>query len=376
MSIDRIQNKRGSIWRARVLMPNGKRISKCFTRKVDAEHWEARLKSDGLNSQELKRRQTRFDQLCEMFIKTAGAELSPATYQKYESAIRLYLLPRFHGFWLEDINKFMVDEFKADLLKKDLSDASKRFIFSVLNTLLNKAVGWELLNRNPAQFVRAPRGSKPRTEYWNETEARQFLNAMLGSPRFPLYFIAINTGMRLGEILALKWDVVDFDNRILAVRRSFDQKTKQVKETTKTHMDRVIGLNDLLLGFFSRLRTTTRGEFVLQRDNMQCMDVSNTAKVFALDCKRARVRVIHFHDLRHTYATLFVGKGGSIHELSGVLGHTSTTMTARYAHFTPEHAQRAAKVVALDVSPGAEVISLEAVRNFPHTSGQKVVIKS
>src|SRR5687768_2580206 len=121
MSIDRINRKRGAVWRARVLLPNGKRLSKCFERKVDAEHWEARVKADGLNSSELKRKQTRFEQLCDLYVQTSQSEQSPATYQKCESAIRLYIRPEFEGLWLEDISRLMIEGFKVKLLKTDLA---------------------------------------------------------------------------------------------------------------------------------------------------------------------------------------------------------------------------------------------------------------
>ena len=376
MSIDRIKRKHASVWRARVLLPNGQRKSQCFSRKIDAEHWEAKLKSEGLDSPELKRKQTKFESLCEMFLRSAEAELSHATYVKYESAIRLYHRPKFEGLWLEEISRLMIEEFKIDLMRQELSSATKRFVFCALNTLLRKALDWELIAKNPAQAVKPPRGGMSRTEYWQESEARQFLNAMKDGPRFPLYFIALNTGMRLGEILGLQWDCVDFSHGHLMVRRTLDQKTKLVKDTTKTHKSRSIGLSSTLREFLLKLHAARKNEFVLDREDMGCKDVSHAAREFSADCKKAQVRTIRFHDIRHTYATLFVGNGGTIHALSGVLGHTTGAMTSRYAHFTPEHARFAAEVVALDVSDGAVVVSLESAKENRRLSGHRLVTQS
>jgi integrase len=339
MAIDRISRTKGSVWRARVLLLDGRRRSQCFKRKADAELWEARLKADGLNSSESKRKQTKFEDLCGVFLQGAQAELSAATYEKYESTIRKYLRPKFEGLWLEDISRLRVEEFKNELLGFDLSNGTKRFIFCSLNTIFRKGMDLELLIKNPAQSVKRPRGGMHRTEYWTKAEVLQFLGAVRDTARFPLYFIALNTGMRLGEILGLKWDCVDFNNGHIEVCRTFDQKTKQVKETTKTHKSRSIGMSATVRAFLSRRYSNRKGEFVLDRDELGCKDSSHAAREFAADIRKAGLRVIRFHDLRHTFATAFVEKDGSIHALSNILGHSTTSMTSRYAHFTAEHAR-------------------------------------
>lgn len=349
MAIDRLNRKRGSSWRARVVLSNGLRKSQCFERKADAEQWEARLKADGLKSSELIRKKTTFDDLCERFLRSAKAELSNASFQKYESAIRIYHLPKFGGFWVEDISRLMVEDFKNELLGTSLASATKRFIFCALNTLFKKGVDLELLLRNPAQAVKRPKGSIHRTDFWTEEEATQFLIRAKSARRYPLYFIALNTGMRLGEILALKWDCVNFDKDFLEIRRSFDQKTRTVKETTKTHKARTIGMNPSLKEFLSMLYRNKSDEFVVDRVAMGSKNASHATRDFNSDTLKAGLRPIRFHDLRHTYATLFAGRGGSIHALSGVLGHSTGSMTARYAHFTPEHAKKAAGVVSFDL---------------------------
>lgn len=358
MAIDRINRKRGSTWRARVVLANGERKSRCFDRKVDAEQWEARLKADGLNSSELKRKKTTFDDLCAVFLRSAKAELSYSTYQKYESAIRKYHVPKFTGLWLEDISRVMVEEFKNELLSTKLAIPTKRFIFCALNTLFNKGVVLELLVRNPAQSVKRPKGGMIRTVYWTEQEASRFLAHAYDTPRFPLYFIALNTGMRLGEILGLKWDCINFHNGFIEIRRTFDQKTKQTKDTTKTHKGRTIGMSPQLREFLLKLETNRADDGVINHEAMNCRNACHATREFNSDAAKAGVKQIRFHDLRHTYATLFAGKGGSIHALSGVLGHSSSAMTTRYAHFTPDHAKQAASVVAFEHTEAPRVVPL------------------
>jgi integrase len=363
MAIDKLTRSKGGIYRARIVLPGGRRVSKCFSRKVDAEMWEAKIKSEGHRSLELRRKQIRLNQFSEMFLRQHGeAGLALGTYQKYEAALRLYILPWFGDIWLDEISKLHIHSFRADLLKRECSDSTKNFIFSAFKTLMKKAVEWDLLGQNPAESVRPPRKGLSRTDYWNEAEVLSFLQSIRSSRRFPLYLIALNTGLRAGEIFGLQWDCVDLSQRLILIRRVLCQKTDQIKETTKTHRARAIGMNESLHSLLTALKSNAKDEFVLDRDSMGCGDSSHVARVLARDCQRAGVRVIRFHDLRHTYATQFVGKGGSIHALSSLLGHTTTAMTSRYAHFGPEHAKKAAQVVsfgAFEVASGQEVVTIQ-----------------
>lgn len=372
MAVDQIKRKHGLPWRARVLLPNGKRMSRCFPRKVDAEQWEAKLKTEGLASAELKKKQTTFDGLCALFLRSAKAELSFSTYKRYESTIRKYLLPAFKDLWVEDISRVLVEDFKNELLGTPLASASKRFVFCSLNTIFRKGMDLELLTRNPAQSVKRPKGGMIRTVYWTEEEANQFLAITSGTSRFPLYYIALNTGMRLGEILGLQWDCVNFKSGFIEIRRTFDQKSKVVKETTKTHKARTIGMSPPLREFLMKIRAERTSGSVISLEAMNCRNACHATREFNSDTEKAGLKPIRFHDLRHTYATLFAGKGGSIHALSGVLGHSTSAMTARYAHFTPEHAKAAAGIVAFDfVIENAQVISMTR-----KLSGHRLVTKT
>jgi len=97
---------------------------------------------------------------------------------------------------------------------------------------------------------------------------------------------------------------------------------------------------------------------VLKPTDIGCKDISHISRNFQRNCINAGVRVIRFHDLRHTFATQFVANGGSMHALSGVLGHTFEAMTARYAHFGLEHAKAAAQVVSFEIPVSLAVLSV------------------
>lgn len=354
MAIDKIPGKRGVSYRVRVKLPSGRRISKCFSRKVDAEKFEAELRAGMRSEKQVER--ISFSELCDKFAALHLSLQEFSTRQRYESIIKKYLRPRFENVFIDQISKVDVSTFLSDLHQFKISDSSKNFIFVALQSILKKAVEWEFLNKSPTTGMKPPRKGQGRMDYWSPSEIQKFLNFHAGSERLPLYMIALNTGLRLGEIVGLLWDCVDFERGLLTVRRTWCQKSRKLKDTTKTHKARIVGISADLLECLLILRKRRSIGHVLLAEEMGLNDFSHMARAFRRDCERAKVRTIRFHDLRHTFATQFVASGGSIHALSGILGHTTESMTARYAHFGPEHAQAAAKVVSFGVAKASNVI--------------------
>lgn len=356
MAIDKIRRKNGTAYRARVCMPNGRRKSRCFDRKVDAEAWEAKTKLEkkGLS----QRTRIRFGELAERFIENhARPMMAFSSFQKYQAALRLYIVPEFEKTWIDEISKMQIVEFRTTVETLDLSSNMKHFIFTAFKTVMRKALEWDLLDRNPSDGVSSPKKGTYRTAYWKGSEVTQFLDANRASAHLPLFLIALNSGMRVGEILGMKWDCVDLENGIITVRRIYCQKSNGVKETTKTGRVRQIGINAVLKTVLVQIKqTNSNSEFVLG-DQYRNRGY-HFSRLMAQASKKANIRPLKFHDLRHTFATQFVMNGGSIHALSGTLGHTSTTMTARYAHFGPDHAKKAAQVVSFSVPENGNVIPL------------------
>jgi integrase len=301
----------------------------------------------------------KFKELCTLFLDNhAKPNYEFSTYQKYDGAIRHYVQPYFENSMIDEITRFQVGEFKAEVLKLERSDAIKNFVFSALKTVLQKATEWDLIDRNPASSVKPPRKGLPRTEYWSADEAGTFLLYMKDSPRLPLYLVALNSGMRVGEIFGLKWDCVDTERRVLTVRRTWDQKTKTVKETTKTHKARIVPLNQPLFEILVELRRRDQGGRVLKPESVGLGCASHLARSFKQDAIAAQIRPIKFHDLRHTFATNFMANGGAIHALARILGHTTTNMTERYSHFGLDHVKQAAGFVSFSLPKPAEVVEI------------------
>lgn len=358
MAIDVIKRKSGTVYRTRVSLPGRKRRSKCFKRKVDAVRFEAKMLADVRRFDQAESKKILFEDFADLFMKNHASTLQFTSRQKYEGVLRLYLIPRFRGRWVNSLSNLDVAEFAAEIMNSGKSASMQYFLFFAFKSLLKKAFHWGYLDYLPGAGTKAPRKANTRTEFWTAEEASMFLLAMKDHPRLPLYMLALNTGLRAGEILGLKWDAIDFDRKLIFVKRTFCQKLKVIKDSTKTHKERFIAMNDAVLQMLLEMRSCARTLELFTPESLKCKDITHLARVFEMDCKRTGVRAIRFHDLRHTFATQFVTNGGSIFHLAGVLGHSTTAMTGRYAHFCENQAREVASVVSFRIPSQKNVIQI------------------
>ncbi len=152
--------------------------------------------------------------------------------------------------------------------------------------------------------------------------------------------IAVYTGMRRGEIQALRWQDIDERAELITVKRSYCRVSKTFKEETKSKKIRHIPICSSLTGLLQRLRIAFAAELVTPFFNSDCF-----RKEFRRMCREARVPVIRFHDLRHTFASNFLMGGGNIYDLQKILGHSTIQVTERYAHLAPGHLQGKTEVL-------------------------------
>jgi integrase len=221
---------------------------------------------------------------------------------------------------------------------------------------------------NPAEPVSPSKDqSKGAREYeiWLADEIQDFLAATAESEYFPLYVAALNTGMRLNELVGLQWDRVDLRRSIIRVTRTWCLKSKKLKDVTKGRKSRTIPINRSLAPVLAELRLRGHKPWVFcDADGNRIESNTFTEQIFKPTCKRAGVKVIRFHDLRHTYASHFMMNGGDVFLLQQVLGHKDITTTQQYLHFAQEFLQEAAEVVEFGLpQEGGDVVPLRWGKN-------------
>ncbi|HVW08799.1 MAG TPA: site-specific integrase [Bryobacteraceae bacterium] len=190
---------------------------------------------------------------------------------------------------------------------------------TVLKHALKLAVEWELLHENVAQGVKLPRVPEGRTRYLTPLELKATLEAAAEWMRAPLALAAF-TGMRRGELLALRWLDVDIPNRRLYLRE------------TKNGTLRVLVLNELAVQVLASLPQGAPSDPVMAGVDPQQLTVY-TRRIFA----RLGIHDASFHSLRHTAASWLVMQGVDLYAVGQLLGHKTPRMTQRYAHLSPHY---------------------------------------
>jgi integrase len=230
---------------------------------------------------------------------------------------RLGFLVRLFGpKMLGDISSYDVECFKAER-RKTMAGATVNRDLALLKTMYNKAAQWKFFKgENPVRGVRFfPEQQKERI--LSDEEARRLVEASTKSLK-PVVIVALNTGMRLSEILGLRWENVDFARRFLFVERS------------KNGRSRKIPMNSEVLKTLAELQRNG-GEFVFSKERSSG-PLRSVRTAFLNALKKAKISHARFHDLRHTFATNLVMSGVDLVTVKEILGHSEISMTVRYSH--------------------------------------------
>jgi len=279
-----------------------------------------------------------------------------STVERHEINVRTHIKPSFGRVKLKSLTPAHVRGLHREKLDEGLSPATVRKIHSTLHKALAQAVADGLLPRNAAD-VKAPRPAPEEMRPLSEDEARRFLDAAEGDPFEALYVLAVTTGLRRGELLALRWDDLDLERSTLRVARSLtrekgrylmgDTKTKKGRRRVnltprtvaalKAHRKRQLEERVRLAGLYEDrgLVFSTGTGAVVSPENL-------VKRSFKPLLKRASLPEIRFHDLRHTCATILLGRSVHPKLVQELLGHATVAMTLdTYSHYLPSMGDQA-----------------------------------
>ncbi len=267
-----------------------------------------------------------------------------------ESILRVHLLPVFGNRHLHEIGARDVERYKAAKLRGDggrrpLTAKTVNNHLSVLRKLLSTAVEWDLLHRLPT--IRRLKAKPPGFDWLRPGESRRFLEAV--ERHYPqwsaLFHVALRTGMRRGEIFALRWADVDLVTRTIRVEHSVYRGRL---DTPKSGRRRVAPMTGALTQRLRdhRARTMLRSDFLFPgEDGGLTQHQDHVDRPLRGALKRAGLRRIRFHDLRHSFASQLVSAGRSLKEVQELLGHRDLQATMVYAHLAPERLRDAVEAL-------------------------------
>ncbi len=290
------------------------------------------------------------------WLEAVRPSLKAGTYERYAQYVRVYLEPHLGRTALARLSALDLERMYAAALASGLSARTVRHLHTVAHTALERAVRVGLVGRNVADAATPPRARRTEMKTLSREEAQRLLAAASGERLEALYVVALTTGMREGELLALKWDAVDLDGAVrrgrpsLAVRATL-RRTKSgfVFEEPKTAGSRrTVTLPDAAVAALRRHRLAQKEErikrgatwedvgLVFANEVGRPIEAGNLLhRQFYPLLAKTGLRRVRFHDLRHTFATLALEQGVNVKQVSEMLGHSSPTITLTlYAHAT------------------------------------------
>jgi len=241
------------------------------------------------------------------------------SWERDETALRC-LEPHFKGKKMRDIGPEIIERYKAKR-KTEVAPGTVNRELAFLKTLFNKAVEWGRLESSPTANIKRFKEPNHKDRILNTSEMTKLLDEANGYLK-PIIIVALNTAMRKGEILNLKWENVDFSKRCIHV------------EDSKSGRSRNIPMNSLVIEALSVRPQTQIYVFPSPRTGKVFKNIKAS---FRIACNKAEIKGLRFHDLRHTSATRMIEVGVPLVVVSKILGHSSIQMTMRYAHPTPEN---------------------------------------
>lgn len=307
----------------------GQRIRKTVGSHSAAESFirdQKKLGMEKKNVPELHRKRVTFDKLAKEYLE--WVELRHKRNGDDASRVNPWIAA-FGDIFADELKASQVeseiDRMKATTLKngKTMAPATIARRLVVLKAIYNRAVRNEVLLRNPIAKVKPPKFDNTLVRYLTEEQEEKLFKQL--SPRLhPLVTVALHTGCRQGELLALKWHDVDFVSGTFLLR------------DTKAGESRRIRMNSTVLKVLSECQGKEEAERQVFTDTLdQPMDARNLRRDFDKAVTKAGLQPFRFHDLRHTFASRLAMNGANDRTLQELLGHKTPRMILRYSHLGP-----------------------------------------
>lgn len=346
-SVFKVKGK--GLWAAQVTI-QGKKVRKYHKSQKEARNWVQVTLSQVDGGLTLSGAQTTVaDYLADWLIVHASS-IRPKTADQYKQIVNQHINPELGLIKIKDLMPRQIQALYSKKLEGGTSPRTVLLIHAVLRRALNQAVRMGMIGRNPAMAVTRPKFQRKEMKVLSDSQVRTLLSVTEGDRFEAVFWLAVTTGLRLGELVGLKWADLDWPNRRLRIQRQVQRLRGGLtfSEPKTTAGRRVIALGvttieklrkhmELQVG--ERLEAGTswkENDMIFPSSKGTPMDPSNLYHIFKGLLKKAELPDIRFHDLRHTAATLMLQQGIHPKIVQERLGHSDISMTLNtYSHVLP-----------------------------------------
>ncbi len=273
------------------------------------------------------------------------------TSVRYENIIKYQILPWLGENELENISPLLIQRFVTNLSKngnvktgQGLSASTVNSTISVLKNSLKTAFEIGVLSEDVASKIKRPKREEKRVECFSVSEQKLLQErAINGKRKFIGVIVCLYCGLRLGEVLALKWADVDLSGAQMTISKTcfdkfVDGKNERFEYSAKTYSsNRIIPIPAFLRSLLKNYKKTAQSEYVVE-DKGKMVGVRSYQRSFELLQRKCNIPRKNFHALRHTFATRAIELGMDVKTLSEILGHKNSVITLnRYVHSLNSH---------------------------------------
>lgn len=287
-----------------------------------------------------------FVEMAQMFLdKYAKNNLSDTTVINYKCQLNKYILDAIGGYKLNKLKKLHVQDLANKLYEEyNLSSKTIKNYINLVSSILEKAIEWGYINNNVASNINIPKNyNKPKKEQeiYNNKEIKKLFEVLQNEPDpfKTMVYISFYTGARRGEVLALRWKDIDFDNNIIHIVQNKIRKVDGTKiKETKNKRSRSFVAPQVLMTKIKEIYNNQNKEDLLFN-----YYPATYTRMWQEFIKRNNLKYITLHDLRHTNGSILASKGVDIVTIAKRLGHLPATASAYYLHAVSEEDKKASE---------------------------------
>lgn len=267
----------------------------------------------------------KFMKFADLYLENSKPNKKSWSEERYR--IEAHLKPFFGELELKSISSLLIEKYRLKRLKTGVKNSTTNRELALLKVIFSRAIDWSFAVENPVRKVKFFSEKDNLKERVLTLEEETKILEVSAEHLKPILIFALNTGMRRGEILNLKWDQINLSKRFIQV------------ENTKSGSNRVIPINDVLMEELLRLKK-------LNENSMFVFLNKSVRTAFENACSRAGIDNLRFHDLRHTFATRLVEHGVDLITIKELLGHHSVKVTERYTHSNSDQKKKAVDILS------------------------------
>ena len=258
--------------------------------------------------------------------------VSERTWEEYNRHIQK-IIPLVENIRMYNLTSYDLQQALEGLNNSNLAPRTVKNIYSTLKTALKQAVAWGILPDDPTKGLKVPRVPRAERTILTVEQLKKLLEHCKGYKHYLIIRLLALTGMRLGEVLGLYWEDINFEENTVTIKRAADVKHRKIKTEAKTNNAyRTIMLDAETMRLLKQHKETSSTNLVFST-NGRIIKESAVRKTFERSLRKAGLPHMRIHDLRHTAGSILLETGVSLAAVSAFLGHSSPALTADvYTH--------------------------------------------